>query len=101
VGYILLPLRGSVHCRVRFCRPYGAWSFFTADPRLTPWAIFFRRFAAPCIAVSGSVARTGLGHFSRLTHGLTPWAIFFSPLRGSVHCHREAPWLPVAEVPSA
>src|SRR5437879_10682033 len=34
----------------RFCRPYGAFVISAAHPRLTPWAIFFRRFAAVGIA---------------------------------------------------
>src|SRR5256884_255309 len=32
-----------------FCRPAGAWSSTSLDPRLTPWAAFWRRFAAAYI----------------------------------------------------
>src|SRR5947199_7299364 len=32
-----------------FCRPAGAWSSTSLDPRLTPWAAFCRRFAAAYI----------------------------------------------------
>ena len=33
-------------CQKRFCRPFGAGVFAVSYPRLTPWALFLRRFAA-------------------------------------------------------
>src|SRR5439155_1354675 len=37
---------GPNHGLRAFCRPAGAWSSTSLDPRLTPWAAFWRRFAA-------------------------------------------------------
>jgi HlyD family secretion protein len=40
-----------------FFRPSGAGSFSPSDPQLTPWAVFFRRFAAGSTALPEATRR--------------------------------------------